>query len=212
MILSSAQVSWFWREWSAACRAQGWTRAAGMTSGEIDGHRKAFLVRCGFRSLTDVDKTAGFTKVMNELRLLKEPDLDAAREVVDPGLNEARVLRHVILTDLIPCLELYVEDARHYLSQVFFNQGGAMRDFKLMELNASQLTRVRSTIAARLNGLRKAAGDSIHGMRTRAGVPCTCAQCRAAAAARAQAAAAAPTVFLAPLHGAAEQVKIEQPF
>jgi hypothetical protein len=66
MKLSTEQVSLFWREWPKACKAMGWTKANGMSAAEIDLKRKEFLLRCGFDSLTKVDRVDGFTKVKNE--------------------------------------------------------------------------------------------------------------------------------------------------
>ena len=195
MILSPAQVQRFWREWASTCKALGLTRASGLTAGQIDERRKAFLRECGFDSLTQVDRTAGFTRVLNELIVLRGESVRAARETVDPSLNECRILRHNILTKLIPCLELYVPDVRSYLSEVLFHQGAQMRTLDLMQLTAGQLRRLQYTIAARLNAQRRAAGDSIHAMRQRASVACDCAQCR-------QPVDSAAT-FVAPLHGPA---------
>jgi len=206
MILSTDQVSLFWREWPKSCAAQGWTRAKGMSAKEIDTKRKEFLLRCGFQSLKDVDRTHGFTRVKNELTLLQRPDLKAARETVDSSLNEARILRHGILTDLIPCLELYIPDVRAYLAEVLFHQGHQMRDLELMQLSAGRLRRLRFTISARLNEKRKTSGDTIHDMRTKAGLVCTCAKCRAVAASRERGAGVAMAKFIAPLHGPAELV------
>ena len=41
----------------------------------------------------------------------------------------------------------------------------------------SDLMMLRYTLAARLNDMRNEAGDSIHGMKTKAGVLCVCAPC-----------------------------------
>ena len=201
MILSSEQVKLFWREWPKSCAAQGWTRANGMSPTQIDAKRKEFLLRCGFDSLTKVDRTEGFTRVKNELFLLQRPDLKAARETIDPSLNESRVLRHGILTELIPCLEVYVPDVRAYLAEVLFHQGEQMRSLDLMHLSAGQLRQLRFTINARLNEKRKAAGDTIHDMKLKAGLPCKCAQCNRPVL---------PVAFIAPLCGPAQ--KVANPF
>jgi len=194
MILSDDQVKLFWREWPKSCAAQGWTRAKGMSSKDIDAKRKEFLLRCGFDSLTKVDRTDGFTRVKNELTLLQRPDLKAARETVDPELNAARVLRHHIAAEIIPCLELYTK-VFAYTDEVFFNRAAAMRRLDLPALTSGQLRQVRFTLAARLNSLRRAAGDTIHDMKLKASVPCACAKCRAT-----------PLTFIAPLHGPAELI------
>lgn len=198
MKLSPPQVQLFWREWAAACRVMNWTRNAGLTAAEIDAHRKEFLGRCGFASLTVVDRVAGFTVVLNELKILQGASLRAAQETVDPSLNEARVLCHLILTELIPCLELYVADVRAYLVEVLAHQPRLMRELDLPHLTVAELTRLRFTITARLNARRKEAGDTIHTMKKRAGVPCGCAQCRRPVCAAS---------FIAPLTGPAELVK-----
>ena len=118
MKLSPAQVQRFWSEWSVACAVLHWTRADGLTAAEIDARRKEFLARCGFSSLTEVDRVAGFTKVLNELLVLQGASLDAARETMQPSLNQARVLRHQLLTELIPCLELNIADVRAYITEI----------------------------------------------------------------------------------------------
>lgn len=204
MKLSADQVRWFWREWPKICEAMGWTRAKGMSSKEIDAKRKEFLLRCGFDSLTKVDRTDGFTRVKNELLVLQGVSLKAAHETIDPALNQARVLRNQILTEIIPCLELYRGD------QLRFDITKIMEDknrwwkidrpachMTLMDLDArpifrtdratgeqkytgSQLSQMQWTLSRWMNDLRNAAGDTIHDMRTKARVPCNCAKCRPA--------------------------------
>ncbi len=179
----------------------GWTRAKGMSAKEIDAKRKEFLLRCGFKSLTEVDRTDGFTKVKNELLVLQGVSLKAAQETIDPALNQARVLRNQILTEIIPCLEYYRRE------QLPFDIIKIMEDknrwwkidrpachMTLMDLDArpifrtdrvtgeqkylgSQLSQMQWTLSRWLNDLRNQAGDTIHDMRTKAGVPCNCAAC-----------------------------------
>jgi hypothetical protein len=188
MILTAAQQHVFWRLWQAACRAQGWTRAAGWSESEITGQRREFLRRCGFESLTQVDRTNGFTRVKNELTLLTRPDLNAARETTDPALNRARVLRHVIRARLLPCLGLF-EDAEAYLATIcagFFQRLSAFnRPATLEDLDAhpgpdgkaSELDQVMMTLSARVDAKRRRAGMTVHDMRIAADVPCDCARC-----------------------------------
>lgn len=225
MKLSDDQVRWFWREWPKSCEVMGWTRAKGMAAKEIDAQRKEFLLRCGFKSLTEVDRTDGFTKVKNELLVLQGVSLKAAQETIDPALNQARILRNQILTEIIPCLELYRKD------QLTFDLTKIMEDknrwwkidrpachMTLMDLDArpifrtiretggqkymgSQLSQMQWTLSRWLNDLRNQAGDTIHDMRTKAGVPCACAKCRRPVLA---------ATFIAPLHGPAKLV--ERPF
>ena len=201
MKLSTDQVNLFWREWPKSCQAMGWTRANGMSAKEIDAKRKEFLRRCGFDSLTQVDRLDGFTKVKNELLVMQGVSLKAASETLDPTLNQARVLRHQILTEIIPCLEVYrgeklVADLAGILEDKnrWWKLDRPTRGMTLMDLDArpifrtdtatgkqkycgSQLSQMQWTLARWLNELRKEAGDSIHEMNLKAIVPCTCAVC-----------------------------------
>jgi hypothetical protein len=199
MNLSDDQVKLFWRQWPKSCAAMGWTRAAGMSAKEIDLKRKEFLLRCGFDSLTKVDRLDGFTKVKNELLVLQGVSLKAAGETIDPSLNQARVLRNQILTEIIPCLELYRgENLPGELAGIMEDKNRwwkldrPARGMTLMDLDArpifrtdratgeqkymgSQLSQMQWTLARWMNDLRNAAGDTIHTMKMKAGVRCDCA-------------------------------------
>ena len=72
MLLTKPQQQRFWREWSAACRAQGWTAAQSWTGAQIDNERHAMLTRAGFDSLTQVDTGPGYTRLLKELAVLQE--------------------------------------------------------------------------------------------------------------------------------------------
>lgn len=186
--------------WAQACRQQNWTRAGGLSAAEIDVKRKELLARCGFKSLTEVDRLEGFTRVKNELLLLisDHTNLKAAAEVGDVTLNKARNLRHVIMNDLTPCLALYVADVPAYITSIMEDKNRWWKidrpasEITLQDLDAkpvvrrvkgelkefaSTLEQLRMTLAARLNVLRNKAGDDLHTMKTRAGVPCACKAC-----------------------------------
>lgn len=198
MNLTPSQLRRFWQEWPKACRANNWTREAGLNAAAIDAKRKEFLARCGFKSLTEVDRVDGFTKVLKELLVLHGTDLDAGIEAGDLTINKARTIRHQILTELIPCLEVYLPDVRGYITTIMEDKNRwwkldrPARDITLNDLDAkpvyrhkdgelkefpSQLEQLRYTLQARLNTLRNAAGDTIHEMKLKAGVPCVCAPC-----------------------------------
>lgn len=203
MNLSPDQLKKFWQLWPQACRANGWTREAGLTTAEIDAKRKEFLASCGFESLTTVDRTTGFTKVKNGLLVLIGASLQSGLEVGDPTLNKARNYRHVIMNDLTPCLALYVEDVAGYITAIMEDKNRWWKidrpacEITLEDLDAkpivrrlknadgkwepkefpSQLEQLVMTLAARLNVLRNKSDESIHTMKTRAGVPCGCKQC-----------------------------------
>lgn len=205
MNLSKDQVNKFWSMWAQACRKQGWTREAGMAAAEIDAKRKEFLARCGFVSLTKVDRMEGFTKVKNELLLLisDHTNLKAAAEAENPLLNKARVWRHVIVNELTPCLALYEEDVAGYITEIMADKNRWWKidrpacEITLEDLDAkpifrrvngqsgqwelkefpSTLEQLMMTINARLQVKRRAARHSIHDMKIAAGVECSCADC-----------------------------------
>lgn len=195
MLLTSAQQTLFWRKWAECCRKRGWTRADGFEQREIDALRKDLLRACGFQSLTEVDKTAGFSKVLAKIGVWQGESVRAAIEDGDPSLNEARILRHTIRTEILPCLALYTGDAEAYFASIFetivhWRKDGATQPVTLDDLDArprfkegkpspSQLQQALMTLSARLNAKRNEAGHTIHQMKTLAGVACDCAACRA---------------------------------
>lgn len=212
MKLSKDQVPLFWKLWAKACRAQGWTKAAGLTTAAIDAKRKELLARCGFQSLKDVDPRDGFSLLKRELLKLDD-QLQGAREEVQSEIESGRKARWFIEHDLMPCLALYVEDAAAYVEAVatdkfrWKTRDAMQRRITLDDLtddpivrevrgelkeSASQLEQLKFTLARCLSrkekrdetgrviqeaGLRNKAGDSIHDMRTKAGLHCGCARC-----------------------------------
>lgn len=195
MNLSPGQISTFWRLWPQACRMQGWPKA------EHESQRKEFLLRCGFRSLTEVDKLDGFTKVLRELEILIRPSINSAREADDLTINRARTIRWVIRNEILPCLALYKADPQSFLDEIINDRFNKLRRFEKLTLDDldarpipftdrrgklvetdSQLDQVRMTVNARLNTLRNEAGDTIHEMKIRAQVKCTCSRCLKAVA------------------------------
>lgn len=200
MNLSGDQVKTFWSLWAKACRKQGWTAAQGLTTGEIEAKRKELIARCGFDSLTKVDRMDGFTRVKNELLLLisDNTDLKAAAEAENPELNQARVWKHKIMNELLPCLALYEEDVAGYLLGVMEDKYLWWKierpacEITLEDLDAKPIFRFRNgvrqefpstleqlmmTLNARVNSKRKAAGHSGHEMKMLAQVFCNCARC-----------------------------------
>lgn len=198
MILAPKQVKEFWCLWPQACRANNWTKDGGMSAAAIDAKRKEILRECGFESLTEVDRTDGFTKVKNKLLILIGVDVKAGTEDQDPTENKGRTHRYVIAKEIIPCLALYEEDVTGYVASVI---AGLTRHYKtdrperpptLEDLSAkptfkkrggkwikgpSQALQALMTLSARLDDKRKAAGDTVHDMKIKAGLECDCARC-----------------------------------
>lgn len=209
MLLSKAQLTLFWRSWSAACNTQGWTRAAGWTTAQIDDKRHELLKGLGFASLKDVDNR-GFDKVLAKLRLLADR-VDGAVEVGRPQTGDARRLLWRIEW-LAKCIELYKPGASEaYIGEVVADKfapvdkygTGVLHPRHWRDLSAvrspgkedSELDQLRMTLTARLNGrtgMRSAYGESVHDMCGRAGVTCACEACKEVRAHQARTRAAAP--------------------
>jgi hypothetical protein len=111
MKLTKPQVWAFWRLWGAACDVQGWASA------EREPQRREMLARCGFASLKDVDRRAGFDRVKTECLRLAER-LEGGLEATYPGLGEARRHAHIIRSDLMPRLRACGADAEAYVAAI----------------------------------------------------------------------------------------------
>ncbi len=183
MKLSPAQVSTFWRLWQRACVANAWTRDQGMPASAVEAKRKEVLAECGFDSLTKVDRTDGFTKVKNKLLILIGESIQAGKEDQDPTENRARTHRWVIEKEIIPCLALYIEDVTGYIAQILadhirhYKTDRPTRPPTLGDLTPAQMKSVLMTLSARLNEKRASSGDTLHEMKTKAGLECDCAGC-----------------------------------
>lgn len=199
MLLTDAQVKRFWRDWSAACKAQGWTRAAGLTAAQIDQHRRALIERAGFRSLTEVDRSAGFGRVLSELGIL----LDRVKSAVEsdhPEMDSGRRKRWVIRNQILLCLGVYVQDVEGYMAAIMRDKFDWRRvesgyavpltlddltddpvirsrtDGSLQE-QPSQLDQILMTLNRQVHSMRQKAGHSVHDMCIEAGISCRCAEC-----------------------------------
>lgn len=69
MLLSKKQATTFWKQWSSV-KTQ--LRHEGFTDAQIEAERHAMLLRSGFTSLTLVDRTAGFDRVLGELGRMQD--------------------------------------------------------------------------------------------------------------------------------------------
>ncbi len=182
--------------WGRVCKDRGWKTSDKAlrlaTFSELLGRPLA--------STNDVEKIDECTKLMNELAALLGVSLKAGLEADDQTINKARTIRFDIVNNLVPCLELYLDDVRSYITSIIEDKqrwwkiDRPTRDITIMDLNArpirirdgrtmpSQLEQLRFTLQARLNSKRKEAGHTIHDMKIKAGVTCTCAPCTRARA------------------------------
>lgn len=197
MNVTPAQIQSIQRLWRTVCKDRGWKAS------DRDFRLAKFSELLGrpVDSLTGVERIKECTKLFNELKAMLGVSLQAAREADDTTINDARVLRNQILTELIPCLELYVTDVRAYLTAIMEDKNRWWKidrpacDITMMYLDAkpifhrdrrtgeqrefpSQLQQLQFTISARLHAKRKDAGHTIHDMKVAAHVPCHCSLCR----------------------------------
>jgi len=198
MTITESQRITIMQLWGRVCKDRKW-----QTSDKTFRLAKfSELLGRKLESTNGVERIKECTKLMNELKCLLGISIQAGKEATDPSLNAARVLRNQILTEIIPCLELYrgekltadlagiMEDKNRW-----WKLDRPVRGMTLMDLDArpifrtdratgekkfcgSQLSQMQWTLARWMNDLRNEAGDTIHQMKMKAGVPCTCAECQ----------------------------------
>lgn len=174
MTITPSQRTTIMRLWGRVCKDRGWKssdRALRLaTFGKIIG-----------RDIASTDKIGRIdecTKLMKELTAMLGVNVNAAIEADNLYINRARVLRNVILTELMPCLELYVADVKGYLTEIIQDKNRwwkidrPAREMSLMDLTAepirkwdaktrtmkefpSQLDQMIYTLSACLNGSGK---------------------------------------------------------
>lgn len=192
--MSKSQSAAYWRLWSAACKAQGWTKAEGMDSAAIDAKRKECLAECGFESSRDIDSGAGFSRWRALCERLCGKLSGAIAEVRQNTPADRR--RWVIRNELLPCLAIYAppgaqdpaEYASAYLATILRDSlpwrpagHGTGVPCTLDELDEVGLTKIMATLNARIGAKRRLAGHTQHDMLTQAGCRCRCAACKAVA-------------------------------
>ena len=164
--MTSAQTKLYWREWAAVRRV---CKAAALP--EPDRHELHARALGADKSSTDFDN-ADLDRVLAEFRAISQPASVSAQ------LRQQRQPRRRMefsIDELLLCIGLYVADAEAYAASICLARFKSP-DFR--ELSERELEQFRWTLAGRLNGktgLRNKAGDSLHDMKTKAGLPCHCA-------------------------------------
>lgn len=144
MLLSKTQLSRFWRDWSAIAARNHW----GPTETEIQRH--ALLTRAGFTSLTLVDRTDGFSRVLKELAALQ----DNLAGMLRADDNPRRVLLYTIRATakkIVTRAPYAHPSAIHYIQSLSLDKFGTI-DWE--SLSNPQLEQLRFTLSARLSGKR----------------------------------------------------------
>lgn len=126
-LITEAQRTLFWRLWAGACRAQNWTREAGLSAAEINARRHEMLRECGFDSLNSVDRKDGFDRVKRKLELLAEQLKAAVETVQNEGgrmTGHERRLRWVLATELLPQVAAMIGNPQAYCAAILQDKFG----------------------------------------------------------------------------------------
>jgi hypothetical protein len=154
MLLSKAQVAWFWREWAKACSVQGWQ------GDEKEQRRREVLLEVGFDSLTRVDKTAGFDRLKARLMALQYR-IEGATNEVFPANGDMRRHLHLIKSRYIPALARLVPDPSAYVAEVCRDKFGHQAPWERLGdhpvTGPKRIQELLFTLAARVSSLRRAA-------------------------------------------------------
>lgn len=173
--MSPKQESLYWREWGAVHKADP----------SVDRH-DLHIAALGEDKSHKTFSNEEFDKVLGQMRAISRPtDLDGQLR----QLNQRKTrLIWKICQEQATLLAVYQKNA-YYIYTVALDKFPRLRadtaspdsSFKLQEilnhLDPEQLEHLRSTLAARINDLRKRAGHTIHDMRKLACLPCECRIC-----------------------------------
>jgi hypothetical protein len=202
--MTDNQRPYYFALWKNACERQGWTTKNGWKTKDIDAKRKQIHTEVFShpKSSNDINTKEEFGKIKAKFLELAD-DLDGAIEVDHPELDHARRVRNAIgvylkclqvylgdgadpmfakiLRDKFPVLRTVGDGARPTSSELVellspeapkpFLRGGKLHE------PSSDLDQALSTISGRVQAYRSLSGDSLHQMRIKAKVKCTCAQC-----------------------------------
>lgn len=184
MTINTDQRTSIMKLWGQVCKDRKWKQS------DRDFRLAKFSEIIGrpLPSADDIERIDECTKLMKELKAMLGVDVDAGIEADNLYINRARVLRNVILTELVPCLELYVADVQAYITEIMEDKNRwwkidrPERGMSLMDLTAepirkwdvktssmkefpSQLDQMIYTLSSCLNG----SGRIYRGKKSRLG-------------------------------------------
>jgi hypothetical protein len=187
--MTTKQIKFYWQEWAKVRRVNP----------EADRHALHVEALGYDKSALKLDN-GEFDRVLATFRAVsRAADIDEQVRL----LNGARDRERWALGDVMACLALYCDGAQgaagyaaevagskfrleHAATQgvddlasgwvVLRREGPTGADY--LEAKPRELMQLVMTLSARLNVLRNKAGDTIHEMKTKAGVKCKCKACR----------------------------------
>lgn len=175
--MTPAQTKLYWREWAAVRRIDPAADRHAL-------HRQALGREVSSKALTNRQLDA----VLGVFRSVSRP-ADVGAQLRQEDQERTRHL--FAIEQLLRCVALY-RDADAYLARVIKEKFRGATSLDALgdkprircrpgstdlQEGDSDLQMLRFTLAARLNVLRDEAGDSIHGMKAKAGVRCDCSVC-----------------------------------
>ena len=177
--------------WPEACRAQGWR----VNDRALRLRVLSDAVGRPITSANQLNTKADVDSVIAHLGMLKD-NVALTIETDHPEIGAARPLRFVIGEWQLKCLAVYMghDGAQKYLAEIIrdkFRHASRVMPLTIEQLDAapvirrnkagelyespSQLDQVLMKLASAIQSRRKAAGDSTHDMKLKAGVECDCA-------------------------------------
>jgi hypothetical protein len=180
--MSPLQEKLYWREWGAVHKADP----------SIDRH-ELHIAALGEDKSHKHFTNDEFDKVLGQMRAISKPT-DLAGQLRQLNQKKTRLvwkisqeqcaLLAVVLKSSFDSFSLTVGDqlrAELYIAQIATDQFGGQRNAALQTLLSAlapdQLENLRSTLASRINQLRRKQGLTIHEMRNLACLPCDCKVC-----------------------------------
>jgi hypothetical protein len=172
--MSPLQEKLYWREWGAVHKADP----------SIDRH-ELHIAALGEDKSHKHFTNEEFDKVLGQMRAISRPT-DLAGQIRQLNQKKTRLIWK-ICTEQLTLLSVYQKNA-YYVYSVALDKFPSLRggsavltSSKLQEilnqLEPDQLEHLRSTLAQRINDLRRKAGHTIHDMRKLACLPCECRIC-----------------------------------
>lgn len=177
--------------WPKACRAQGWKSSDRALRLRVLSE----AVKRPLASAGELNTREDIDAVKAHLGMLAN-NVDATIETDNPDIGRARRLR-VKVKELGRCLAVYHPNAPGYLAEIIkdkFNHGSRVEPLHLDDLSAepkrftdrktgklreipSQLDQVVMKMSGAVQKYRSESGDSLHEMKIKAGVHCSCSIC-----------------------------------
>ena len=174
-MMTEAQQSLYFREW-------GYVRKVKPDADRHQLHTEALGIDKSSKLFTNHD----LDRVLAVFRTISRP-ASMTSQLRQLGQRRERMLYKI--NEHIRCLSLYVPNAPAYAEQILCERFhvGTIEELGdsptirrtatgVIEENAP-LLQYLMTLAARVNAARKKAGDTLHKMKTKAGVECDCAVC-----------------------------------